>query len=376
MIALLLLSLLLRLLQPLPAPTVHRPLSTVHSLPQATVHRPLSTVHLLPQATVPPAFRQAIPGYHWSFPADDHPHPAFANEWWYFTGNLKTASGRPYGFELTFFRVSPAPGTPLAQQLFFTHFAISDIAGHRYSFWTRARRGNWQQAGAEKTNRGFALFNENWRATFDATGPRHLQAAWNNLTLDLDLVPGARTLNGINGWSQKGTAIGQASYYYSFPHIAAQGEINGQPASGLVWMDHEFATNQLAPNQQGWDWMGLHLPQGDLMLFNLRQTTGARDPHSAGTWTPKTGEPISLFAADFHMTPTRWWQAYPVAWQVQIPSLHLAFTVKANLDDQELRDPAIGVNYWEGAVTLSGPEAAGEGYLELTGYRARFGLLQ
>ncbi|MGH9486803.1 MAG: lipocalin family protein [Terriglobales bacterium] len=35
--------------------------------------------------------------------------------------------------------------------------------------------------------------------------------------------------------------------------------------------------------------------------------------------------------------------------------------------------PAIAVNYWEGAVTLS---TDGAGYLELTGYGKRFSLLQ
>ncbi|MEA2110282.1 MAG: hypothetical protein U9P07_12790 [Pseudomonadota bacterium] len=34
--------------------------------------------------------------------------------------------------------------------------------------------------------------------------------------------------------------------------------------SGLSWYDHEFATNQLDKNQQGWDWISLHLDDGSL----------------------------------------------------------------------------------------------------------------
>ncbi|MGH9466220.1 MAG: lipocalin-like domain-containing protein, partial [Terriglobales bacterium] len=298
-------------------------------------------------------FRVAVPGYVWHFPRDDFAHPNFASEWWYFTGNLRSPQGDEYGFELTFFRIAPQPGTALADDLYFTHFSITDAAGHRFVFHTRVRRGNWGQAGIATTPTGFRLWNENWYATFGAAGPRHLHAAWGRLSLDLSVTPGPRMFNGIAGWSQKGTAPGEASYYYSFPHLQVSGAVEGQPVSGLAWMDHEFATDQLAPNQQGWDWMGLHLPGGDLMLYNLRLSSGARDPHSAGTWRPRSGTQIHLSAADFTMTPTRWWQSYPVAWCVAVPRLGLRFTVHPVLEDQLIRAPAIGVDYWEGAVTTS-----------------------
>jgi len=330
-------------------------------------------------AQTAPAYRIATPGYHWHFPADDGAHPAFANEWWYFTGNLHTAAGRRFGFELTFFRISPAPDADAAHDLYFTHFAISDIGGGQYLNRERARRGTWQQAGVAATSAGLRLWNENWTADFDASGPRHLHAVWGQQSLDL--VPGPRMLNGRDGWSQKGSAPGEASYYYSFPRMQATGMIQAHAVTGVAWMDHEFATDQLGPQQQGWDWMGLHLPGGDLMLFNLRQNDGSRDPYSAGTWKPLGGVPVALDEADFQMTPTRRWRGYPVAWRVRVPRLHLDFTVNAELDDQEFHAPAAGVTYWEGAVSLAGTSAGhhqihGDGYLELTGYGQRFNLLQ
>ncbi|HET9785168.1 MAG TPA: lipocalin-like domain-containing protein, partial [Terriglobales bacterium] len=114
-----------------------------------------------------PSFRVAVPGYQWHFPQDDAAHPDFSTEWWYFTGNLHAAAGRRFGFELTFFRVSPAPGTPLDRQLYFTHFTLTDVSGHRFLLHTRARRGDWQQAGIKPTPAGFELYNENWQADFD-----------------------------------------------------------------------------------------------------------------------------------------------------------------------------------------------------------------
>ncbi len=333
---------------------------------------------------LPPSFRLALPGYHWQFPRDDYAHAHFANEWWYFTGNLHTAQGRAFGFELTFFRISPFPGATLRQDLYFTHFAITDVAAKRFLLDTRARRGDWSQAGLTPlAASGFTLFNENWRARFGASGPVRLRAAWGvqpRMALDLRLVPGPRMLNGVHGWSQKGSASGQASYYYSFPHLRASGTINDHAVSGLAWMDHEFASNQLSPHQQGWDWMGLHLPAGDLMLFNLRRVGGGRDPHSAGTWLPRGGRPLALGAGDFTLTPLHAWHGYPVAWRIAAPKLGLQATVTARLDDQLVHDPVIGVTYWEGAVAVHGRQQgraiAGEGYLELTGYGRRFTLLQ
>ena len=51
-----------------------------------------------------PEFAVARPGYRYRFPRDHYAHPEFRTEWWYWTGNLRDASGRRFGFELTFFR--------------------------------------------------------------------------------------------------------------------------------------------------------------------------------------------------------------------------------------------------------------------------------
>ena len=49
-------------------------------------------------------YRTALPGYRYEFPHDHFSHPDFQTEWWYYTGNLKSAEGHKFGFELTFFR--------------------------------------------------------------------------------------------------------------------------------------------------------------------------------------------------------------------------------------------------------------------------------
>ena len=59
---------------------------------------------------------------------------------------------------------------------------------------------------------------------------------------------------------------------------------------GRAWMDHEFFTHQLEPDQTGWDWFSLQLDDGtDLMLYRLRRSDGKADPYSAGTFVAADG---------------------------------------------------------------------------------------
>ena len=98
--------------------------------------------------------------------------------------------------------------------------------------------------------------------------------------------------------------------------------------SGLSWFDHEWATNQLAANQVGWDWFSLQFDDGsDLMLFQIRTKGGGRDPNSAGTFVDAKGVATPLAEADFTLDPVETWSSsesgghYPVTWRITIPRL-------------------------------------------------------
>src|SRR5215207_7428892 len=62
-------------------------------------------------AKIPPGFVPADGSRPLTFPADFGAHDVFRTEWWYYTGNLETAEGRQFGFELTIFRVGLLPPT-------------------------------------------------------------------------------------------------------------------------------------------------------------------------------------------------------------------------------------------------------------------------
>src|SRR5262249_52479521 len=81
-----------------------------------------------------------------ALPRDHGPHPELPTEWWYYTGNLQSADGRHWGYQLTFFRrgldsASPPPGAGLAtNQVYFAHLALTDAAGGVHHFAERYSR--------------------------------------------------------------------------------------------------------------------------------------------------------------------------------------------------------------------------------------------
>jgi predicted secreted hydrolase len=335
-----------------------------------------------------PGWRSASRHDTLTLPRDHGSHPDYKIEWWYYTGNLTTASGRRFGYQLTFFRVGVDrepinPSRWTVRDLYMAHFAVTDIEEGRHRFAERLNRAGIGWAGAA-TGR-LEVWNEDWRASVDPSGRHVLAAADGSMRLALQLDPGTRwTRQGEDGYSRKGATAGNASLYYSLTRMNTRGaiEIDGvrHEVSGLSWMDHEFGTSFLEPGQQGWDWFSLQFDDGsDLMMFQLRTSSGAPDPYSSGTLVRPDGSSVRLGPGDFTLTPGRRWRSpesgasYPVEWQVALPGRELGFEVTTEVPAQELRTGrSTGVTYWEGSVRARGRAGGrsieGRGYLEMTGY--------
>lgn len=323
------------------------------------------------------------------FPADHGPHPEFRTEWWYYTGNLETAAGRRFGFQLTFFRSALAPKMADRQsawatrQAWLAHFTVSDLGGGRFRSFERWSRGAAGLAGVRAEP--FRVWVKDWVAE-GAGGqapPMHLAAAEGEVGIDLVLQPGKPpVLQGDHGLSRKGPEPGNASYYYSLPRMPAAGTVRlgGErfAVAGLAWMDREWSTSSLGRGQVGWDWFALQLSDGaDVMLYRLRRRDGAADPASSGTLVPPEGETRPLASPDFQIEGSGEWRSprsgarYPARWHVRIPSEELDLEIRPALADQELD---VSFRYWEGAVEIEGSRRGrpihGRGYVELTGYTA------
>jgi predicted secreted hydrolase len=192
-------------------------------------------------------------------------------------------------------------------------------------------------------------------------------------------------INGVNGISQKAKGIGHASHYISITRLAASGniEINGSvfAVQGTAWMDHEFFTQQLDPDQIGWDWISLQLDDNtEVMLFRLRKRDGSIDSYSSGTYVDAHGKSTHLSKSDFVLEPlAKKWASrisgatYTIHWHIKISPLGLDLDVTTPLASQEMSSTnRLSPTYWEGAIrfagTRGGSPAAGVGYLEMTGY--------
>lgn len=330
-------------------------------------------------------FRTAQPGYRYEFPRDHFNHPDFRTEWWYYTGNLRTAEGRRFGFELTFFRHAleqarqPA-GVWGVRDAWLAHFAVSDLDGGRFYHTERLNRAGPGLAGADLAQG--RVWNGNWQVRWklDGTAAQELEAVAAGFRVHLALGPlKPPVIHGIDGISRKAAGPGRASHYISLTRLEARGEVEIEgrrhAVEGLAWMDHEFFTHQLAPDQAGWDWFSMQFDDGaELMLFRLRRKDGTVDPHSAGTYIDARGRARHLEAGDFTLLPGATWTSprtggrYPVAWKVRAPSLGVDASVSTRLAQQELVGRRAGAPpYWEGAVEIS-ESRPGVGYLEMTGY--------
>ena len=322
-------------------------------------------------------FARVVPGRTFSFPADHGPHPEFRIEWWYVTANLRDDSGVACGAQWTLFRQALQPGPLLegwaTQQVFMAHAAVTRADTHRTA--ETYARGGVGQAGAQAMP--FHAFIDAWQMRaldgFDANGitPLELTASSADFGYRLRLTADHRlVLQGDGGFSKKSERE-QASYYYSQPFFKVAGDlvIDDKPVTvtGLAWMDREWSSQPLAPDQSGWDWFALHFDGGEkLMLYRMREASGRH--YASGNWILPDGKAVPLATNEIEMTPKAITdiagRKIPTEWRIAIPRLDLAIDCTP-LNAKSWMGTAFA--YWEGPISFAGSHR-GVGYLELTGY--------
>ncbi len=316
------------------------------------------------------------------FPDDLGSHPTYQTEWWYYTGNLADQTGERYGFQLTFFRraltadVLQRHSEWADEQIYFAHFALSDIGSQTFYPHERFSRGGANMAGV--TAMPYHVWLDNWRA--EEIEPGHIQIYAQEGEIRLDLKIRALkpvVLHGENGFSPKSDEAGNASYYYSFTRSQATGVIQTPhkqaEVRGYVWMDHEWSTSAMGEGIIGWDWFSLQLTNNqELMYYQLRTDTGDIEADTEGTIVYEDGSPQRLSLADVELRVLDTWTSptteaeYPVQWHLAVPSQGLDLTITALMKNQEMNTSTV---YWEGAVRVEGSHQ-GYGYVELTGYES------
>jgi predicted secreted hydrolase len=333
-------------------------------------------------AASPPKFPPVLQAKPLVFPRDYGSHPAFRTEWWYVTGWLETADKKPLGFQVTFFRSAtehdPAnPSRFAPRQLIIAHAALSDPAASKLLHGQKSAREGFGLAYAKEGNTDVKL--DDWNMRREENGRYQTIITADNFILRLSLTPTqAPMLQGDNGFSRKGPRPEQASYYYSEPQLGVTGTVvhNGEEktVTGTAWLDHEWSSEYLAPDADGWDWVGANLDDGSaLMAFQIRGKDGTKVWAYAGL-RDRNGQFTRFKPEQVNFEPQRMWRSprtnatYPVAMRIEIDST--VWFLNPLYDDQELDSrETTGAVYWEGAVIVTRDgKSAGRGYFEMTGY--------
>ncbi|MFD3165039.1 lipocalin-like domain-containing protein [Herpetosiphon sp. NSE202] len=347
---------------------------------QTEIQTSISAVGMLSQANQGDYVRATEPRP-FQFPADHGLHAGYRTEWWYYTGNLVSADGQRFGFQLTFFRsaatdqVISRTASLATSDIYMAHLGLTDVANQRFYAFERFMRGNPQLANA--TGDPFKVFVEDWQAV--GSGPEgmtmQLTAQQAPIALNLKLESSKTpTLQGDRGLSQKGAELGNASYYYSLTNMTTSGTlmIDGREiaVTGKAWMDHEWGSGALEGQAVGWDWFAIQLDdQRELTYFNIRNQDGSINHLSGGMLTLADGSTRKIAQSELTLEVTKQWQSpqgiqYPGQWRLSLPSEQLELSITPQVANQEM---PLTIRYWEGSVAISG-NATGFGYVELTGY--------
>lgn len=330
-------------------------------------------------------FERALTTKHFQFPDDHGAHTNFRDEWWYMTGNLDGPDGKRFGFQITFFRHGlrrgkrPGASHWAGQDAWMAHFALTDVSQQQYHSFQRVSRDAVGLAGT--TAYPFRVWLDDWFLEADAHDPNlwRLHARQDGVGIDLEMTSlKPAVLQGDQGLSQKSHDPGNASYYYSMTRWQTKGTVRvanaSSPVEGLSWLDREWSTSMLAPNQAGWDWFSLQMTDGkEVMFYRIRRKDGSDDPLSSGSLIEVDGKARHLEHQDVRLSVLTTWRSplgaqYPASWQLTIEPTGQKLRLDPVFSDQEFRHDA---HYWEGAVDVKDAETArilGRGYVEMTGY--------
>jgi len=335
-------------------------------------------------------FSKAIEPKKFVFPDDHSSHPDFRTEWWYFTGNLTSTDNKKFGYQFTIFRTAQSKNKNdrnsdwNSNQIYMAHFALTDINNNKFYFDERFSREGNQLAGARINP--FRVWLEDWQIkqvdnNFNFGLPTlNVAAKTENSKINLTLEAiKPLVLQGDKGLSQKGSQLGNASYYYSYTKLKTSGKIilDGKEfkVTGFSWMDREWSTSSLSKDQKGWDWLSLQLDNNtEIMYYQMRKNDGSPDIFSKGVIVNQNGLSETIKKEDVLLNITDNWKApdgttYPSGWKLQIPLKNIDLKITPAIKDQLLD---VSIKYWEGSVkiegTNNGKPVNGRGYVELTGY--------
>ncbi|WP_390517731.1 lipocalin-like domain-containing protein [Halioxenophilus aromaticivorans] len=309
-----------------------------------------------------------------NLPADHAPHNEYQLEWWYLTSVLRDEQQRTYPFQYTVFRFNQN-----GKQTYMAHASLHSPDNH----WFEQRFAEPGLPYFKSETQPFLLSLDNWQWQGAQSGepfPAQLTIPfWQGPKVSVSLQPtGPYVLQGEGGVSVKSADANHVSYYYSQPFLSATVQVQNESSAdgttlgtapvsttkltGNAWYDHEWTSQLVSEQVNGWDWFSIHLNNGDkIMAFRLRIHQKA--DFITGNYIQSNGVRQPLNQNQMSLQPANQ-NAVPLEWQLAIPSRNLSLTISP-IKQQQWNCGLF--TYYEGGVNVAGTHA-GEGFMELTGY--------
>lgn len=316
--------------------------------------------------TVPPsAIATPVPIV---FPRDEAPHDVLT-EWWYYTGHLRDADGRQFGFQSVIFQSRRDAFPPF----FAAHVAVTDQSSGTFAYDQRTGQAT------VGTGPGFAFTLGDW-SWQGLHGNDRLAASAGRYALSLALTSRKPPVLHNGGFIDFGAA--GSTYYYSRTRLAVSGTLvdggRSVAVTGEAWFDHQWG-NFLGNATGGWDWFSAQLDDGSEFTLSILRGAGQVVVGGYGTYVDPRGTSTMIAFASMQVQVLDQWRSpatgvlYPSSWLVALPEQQLRLVLTPVLTNQELDTRASTGNiYWEGAVRIAAAESpahiVGQGYVELTGY--------
>jgi predicted secreted hydrolase len=370
----------------------------------------------VPKAVVAPPKAEKTVG----FPQDAGPHDATSSiEWWYFNSFFTTENGRKMSVVGSFFRL----GLPGQKKGHYLIYSLTDRERNRsqaYSVMDKqtfqllksvaqvqisqdpndlrafALLGILQKGTLPKphkllkedarvlTDGAFSLAMDNNAVAQMSEDGREWQATLNgdDWTLELNFKQSIRPPMLVGGKGMTGIKRPNEMYYLSLTRMEVTGSLTDDNVisniKGVGWLDRQWGSPEFV-QKYGWDWLGIQMEDGsEMILYRIRDINTGNILKVEGTILTKDGETIIDTPSSFRKTET-WTDpktkiTFPASFDVVLPKSGYTLSISPIFNDQTIPVLGIGDAIWEGVVTVagkdkSGNEVAGQGYMELVGYR-------
>jgi predicted secreted hydrolase len=379
-------------------------LALIASLSTATQARPGGSnafTRAIEKAACEASHTRPLAPRRFTFPRDDGAHDGYADEWWRTFGRVTDDAGKNFDFSVNVSRFAiDANGASVNAGN--SRWATRHVVTTAYELLDEQTRKVVRGTLVDREGRLGASISRDALSVID--GPLHFAAtpgagsdvrrfaltlhdATDASALLIEQTPSRAALPlGPGGIMRTGSCISNAAYAYAYPRSATRGVLRfdgiDHRVTGSTWIEHEFAHQELAALDAGWDRFEVQFDDGRAVDARFARDDYGDVVATAGVFVAADGKVtyLSTGVAGRGLPPGSDWKSvesgitYPSLWLFGIKPGHLGLATNEIVHDQEIREAGRTPYYW-GAIVVEKFQPPGgdpgHGFVELTGYAGK-----